>query len=131
VAPPGRLRIEAVDCHTFQEICAASAGSALSIFAPGKSLHFNPTASMTPMCDCFGSTTRAILPDPGHPGSDDILPPEHGTLDLTAGLGLIEENLATSLAVHHRSGHHFERLHGSLKEPYRALGYTEALGLGS
>ena len=85
----------------------------------------------TPRCDCFGFTTLAILPDLGLRGSDEILALEQATLDLTAGLRLMEENLPTSLEVHHRSGHPFQQLHGLLKDPYRVLDYADGLGLGS
>jgi hypothetical protein len=131
VAPPGSLRIDAVNFHAFQEACAISADITLATFAPGKAVHLNLATNMTPMCDCFGFTTLAILPDLGLLGSDDILALEQATLDLTAGLRLMEENLPASLEIHHRSGHPFQQLHGPLKDPYRVLDYADALGMGS
>jgi hypothetical protein len=131
VAPAGSLRIAAVNFHAFQEACAISTSITLSTFAPGKAVHLGLVTNMTPMCDCFGFTTLAILPDVGLLGGDDILAVEQCTLDLTADLRLIEENLPTSLEVYDRRGHPFQQLHGSLKDPYKVLEYGEALGLGS
>jgi uncharacterized Fe-S center protein len=131
VAPTGSLRIDAVNFHAFQEACAISAGLTLATFEPGKTVHFNLATNMTPMCDCFGFTTLAILQDVGLFGSDDILALEQATLDRTADLRLMEENLPTSLEVHCRQGHPFQQLHGPLKDPYRVLDYAEVEGLGS
>jgi uncharacterized protein len=131
VAPPGSLRIERVNFDAFQEACAISAGITLSTFAPGKAAHLSLATNMTPLCDCFGFTTLAILPDVGILGSDDILALEQATLDLTGRLRLIEENLPASLEVHDRRGHPFQQIHGPFKDPYRVLEYGEALGLGS
>jgi len=131
VAPAGSLRIDPVNFHAFQEACAISTAITLSTFAPGKTVHLSLATNMTPVCDCFGFTTLAILPDVGLLGSDDILALEKSTLDLTADLRLIEENLPTSLEIHDRRGHPFQQLHGPLKDPHKVLEYGEALGLGS
>jgi hypothetical protein len=131
VAPAGSLRIDPVNFHAFQEACAISTAITLSTFAPGKAVHLSLVTNMTPMCDCFGFTTLAILPDVGLLGADDILALEQSTLDLTANLRLIEENLPTSLEIHDRRGHPFQQLHGPLKDPHKVLEYGESLGLGS
>jgi hypothetical protein len=131
VAPAGSLRIDPVNFHVFQEACAISTAVTLSTFAPGRAVHLSLLTNMTPMCDCFGFTTLAILPDVGLLASDDILALEQSTLDLTAHLRLIEENLPTALEVHDRRGHPFQQLHGPFKDPYIVLEYGEALGLGS
>jgi uncharacterized Fe-S center protein len=131
VAPAGSLRIDRVNFDAFQEACAISTAITLSTFAPGKSLHLNLATDITPLCDCFGFTTLPILPDVGVLGSDDVVALEQATLDLTASLRLMEENLPPSLEVFFRQGHPFRQLHGPLKDPYRVLEYAEALGIGS
>jgi len=131
VAPPGSLKIDAVNFHAFQEACANSVDISLSTFEPGKAVHVNLATFMTPLCDCFGFTSMPILPDAGIFGSDDIIALEQATLDVIAQSRLIEENIPTRMEVHTREGHPFRRLHGPLKDPYLVVEYGEKLGLGS
>jgi uncharacterized Fe-S center protein len=131
VAPPGSLKIDAVNFHTFQEACAISTAIALSTFEPGKATHLTIATHMTPLCDCFGFTSMPILPDAGVFGSDDIVAVDQAVLDVTAQMRLIEENLPTAMEVHTREGHPFRWLHGPHKDPYLVCEYGEHLGLGS
>jgi uncharacterized Fe-S center protein len=130
VAPPGSLKIQAVNFHAFQEACAISTSLTLSTFAPGKAVHLSLATHMTPVCDCFGFTSMPILPDAGVFGSDDIVAIDQAALDVTGCSRLIEENVPTSMEVHTREGHPFRQLHGPLKDPYLITEYGEALGLG-
>ena len=131
VAPPGSLKIDAVNFNSFQEACAISTSITLSTFEPGKAIHINLATHMTPVCDCLGFTSMPILPDAGIFGSDDIVAVDQAVLDATARTPLIEENLPTSMEVHTRVGHPFRWLHGPLKDPYVVTDYGEKLGLGS
>jgi len=131
VAPPGSLKIDAVNFHAFQEACAISAGITLATFAPGKATHIVLATFITPLCDCFGFTSMPILPDVGVFGSDDIVAIEQAVLDATSKLRLMEECLPTSMEVHTREGHPLRWLHGPLKDPYLITEYAEKLGLGS
>lgn len=131
VAPPGSLKIDAVNFHAFQEACAISTAITLSTFEPQKRTYISLATHMTPVCDCFGFTSMPIMPDAGIFGSDDIVAIEQAVLDQTKDLPLYEENLPTSLEVHTRTGHPFAQLHGPLKDPYKITEYGEKLGLGS
>jgi len=131
VAPPGSLKIDPVNFHSFQEALAISASITLSTFEPGKTAHLALATHMTPVCDCFGFTSMPILPDAGVFGSDDIIALETAVLDVTGKLRLIEENLPTSMEVHTREGHPFRWLHGPYKDPYLVTVYGEQMGLGS
>jgi uncharacterized Fe-S center protein len=131
VAPPGSLKIQAVNFHAFQEACAISTAITLSTFEPGKAIHLSLATHMTPVCDCFGFTSMPILPDAGIFGSDDIVAIDQAVLDMTAKTPLIEENIPSCLEVHTRKGHPFAWLHGPLKDPYKVTEYGEQLGLGS
>lgn len=131
VAPPGSLKIDAVNFHAFQEACAISTSITLSTFAPGKALHLSLAAHMTPVCDCFGFTGMPVLPDAGIFGSDDIVAVDQAALDVTGKTRLIEENIPAAMEVHTREGHPFRWLHGPLKDPYLVVKYGEELGLGS
>jgi uncharacterized protein len=131
VAPPGSLKIDALNFHSFQEACAISVAVTLATFAPEKTTNLALATHMTPVCDCFGFTSMPILPDAGVFGSDDIVAIDQAVLDVTGKTRLIEENLPTSMEVHTREGHPFRWLHGPLKDPYVVLEYGEKLGLGS
>ncbi len=131
VAPPGSLKIDPVNFHTFQEACAISTAITLSTFEPGKATHLTIATHMTPLCDCFGFTSMPILPDAGVFGSDDIVAIDQAVLDVTGRTRLIEENLPTSMEVHTREGHPLRWIHGPLKDPYLVCEYGEKLGLGS
>jgi uncharacterized Fe-S center protein len=131
VAPPGSLKIDKANFHSFMEACAISVSETLSTFAAGKAVHLNLATQMTPLCDCFGFTTMPVLPDVGIFGSDDIVAVEQATLDAIAGTKLIEENLPLAMEVHTREGHPFRQLHGPLKDPYMTTEFAEKYGLGS
>ncbi len=131
VAPPGSLKIDPINFHTFMESNAISAALVMDTFEPGKAVHLSLATQLTPVCDCFGFTSMPILPDAGIFGSDDIIAIEQAVLDMTAKSRLIEENIPTSLEVHTRQGHPFAWLHGPFKDPYKVLEYGEALGMGS
>jgi uncharacterized Fe-S center protein len=130
VAPPGSLKIDAVNFHAFQEACAISVSITLGTFAPGKTAHLVLATHMTPLCDCFGFTSMPILPDAGIFGSDDIVAIDQAVLDMTGRTRLIEENIPTAMEVHTREGHPLRWLHGPLKDPYVVVQYGEQLGLG-
>jgi uncharacterized Fe-S center protein len=129
-APPGSLKIDPVNFHTFQEACAISASITLSTFAPGKATHIVLATHITPVCDCFGFTSMPILPDAGVFGSDDIVALDQAVLDATGRTRLIEENIPASMEVHARHGHPLRWLHGPHKDPYLVTKYGEQLGLG-
>ncbi len=131
MAPPGSLKIDPVNFHTFQEACAISVSLSLSTFDPGKATHMILATHMTPVCDCFGFTSMPILPDVGIFGSDDIVALDQAVLDATGRTKLIEENIPTAMEVHTRAGHPLRWLHGPLKDPYLVVQYGEKLGLGS
>ena len=131
VAPQGSLKIDKVNFQSFMEACAISVSETMSTFAPGKAIHLNLAAQMTPVCDCFGFTGMAILPDVGIFGSDDIVAVEQATLDAIAQTKLIEENIPLAMEVHFREGHPFRQLHGPLKDPYLTTEFAEKYGLGS
>jgi uncharacterized Fe-S center protein len=131
VAPPGSLKIDAVNFHAFQEACAISTSISLGTFEKSKAMHLVLATQITPVCDCFGFTSMSILPDAGVFGSDDIVACDQAVLDVTGLARLIEENIPTSMEVHTREGHPLRWLHGPLKDPYLVTEYGEQLGLGT
>lgn len=131
VAPPGSLKIDAVNFHAFQEACAISTAISMSTFAPEKMAHLVLATFLTPVCDCFGFTSMPIMPDVGIYGSNDIVALDQAVLDATRSLPLFEENLPTSMAVVHRDGHPLSWIHGKHKDPYKVVEYGAREGLGS
>jgi uncharacterized protein len=130
VAPAGSLQIVPQNFHAFQEACAISTSISLGTFAPGKATHIILANQITPVCDCFGFTGMAVMPDAGIFGSDDIVAIDRAVLDALAGCPLYEENLPTTLEVIRNAGHPLSWIHGKYKDPYLVTRYGEALGLG-
>ncbi|MBP9041264.1 MAG: DUF362 domain-containing protein [Anaerolineaceae bacterium] len=131
VAPPGSLKLEPVNVHSFMEACAISADIVLSTFDKSKVTHLALATQMTPVCDCFGFTSMPIMQDAGIFGSDDIVAIDTAVLDQTANSPLFLENLPTCMEAQPNGGHPFAQLHGKFKDPYMVVRYGEQLGLGS
>lgn len=131
VAPPGSLKIEAVNFHSFMEACAISTAITLSTFEKTKMIHLALATHMTPVCDCFGFTSMPVMRDAGIFGSEDIVALDTAVLDTTAALPLYLENLPTCMEPQVTGGHPFSQLHGKFKDPYVVTRYGEKLGLGS
>ena len=131
VAPEGSLAIQPVNFHAFMEGAAISTAITLSTFEKGKNTHLALANQMTPLCDCFGFTSKPILQDAGIFGSDDIVALDKAVLDKTADLPLMEENVPTSMEVQRDAGHPFAQLHGKFKDPYVLINFAEKLGIGS
>lgn len=131
VAPPGSLKLEPVNVHSFMEACAISADIVLSTFDKSKVTHLALATQMTPVCDCFGFTSMPIMQDAGIFGSDDIVAIDTAVLDQTANSPLFLENLPTCMEAQPNGGHPFAQLHGKFKDPYMVVRYGEQMGLGS
>ncbi|MBA4375762.1 MAG: hypothetical protein C0401_06265 [Anaerolinea sp.] len=131
VAPAGSLKIDPVNFHSFQEVCAISTAITLSTFAKEKTVHLALANQMTPVCDCFGFTSMPILNDEGVFGSDDIVALDKAVLDKTANLPLLLDNVPDCMEPQMIDAHPFSQLHGPFKDPYVVVRYAEQLGLGS
>jgi len=130
VAPAGSLKISPENFHAFQMAMALSTKSVLSTFAREKQVFLNLATQITPVCDCFGMTTIAILPDVGILGGDDICAVEQASLDAMLPYRLIEENIPAPYEVQHDLPHPLQQLHGRYKDPYLVIRYGEELELG-
>jgi hypothetical protein len=130
VAPEGSLKIAPENFHAFQMAMALSTKAVLSTFAPEKQVYLNLATQITPVCDCFGMTPIAILPDIGLFGGDDICAVEQASLDGMLPYSLIEENIPEPYEVQHDLPHPLQQLHGRYKDPYLVIRYGEELGLG-
>jgi len=126
----GALAIRRSNFMAFLEVNVVAAKLILDTFEPGSSVHINLATHMTPVCDCFGFTGAAVLPDAGIFGSDDMVAVEQATLDATAKTPLIEANVPRSMTVLSHEGHPFQWIHGRYKDPYEQMAYAEKLGVG-
>lgn len=88
-----------------------------------------------PTCDCCGTAQPNVVRDIGILASRDIVAIETATLDLIADAGLMKEEIP--LCVKHMNLdqnvklHPFQRLFGSMKDPYITTRYAEQLGMGT
>lgn len=115
----------------FPEVNVIGTKLALDTFEPGNAIHINIANQITPVCDCFGFTGPAILPDAGVFGSDDIVAIEQATLDVLAKSPILEENLPRSMEIISREGHPLQWIHGPYKDPCEQAAFAEKMGLGT
>ena len=113
----------------FQQGMAAAVQETLTFFEPGRVTYLNALLNITPLCDCWGFTTQALVPDIGIVASDDIVAIEQAALDLIKAEYLIPGTLPEQLCPPGDEGHLFQRIHG--KDPYEQVRQCAAIGLGS
>lgn len=129
------LQIKPEFFASFLELMAINAKEILDTFDKDKQFFLNFLLEITPHCDCMGMIQPCVVEDIGVLGSRDIVAIEVATLDLIAKTGLMEQaippyfkhvNLDPSVNLHP-----FERLWGSMKNPYITTEFAEKLGLGT
>jgi uncharacterized protein len=128
VCPTGALSLDAHRYRDFQTGMAVCTKTVLDTFEPGKVFHINFLTNITAVCDCWGFSTPAIVPDIGVMASYDIVGIERACIDAIKVENLIRDGLPQGFELGGK-GHLFERIHG--KDPYIQLEELEKLGLGS
>lgn len=126
--PEGAITVDAEAFADFQEGMALATRTVLSSFAPDRVLFINLLLHMTYLCDCWGITTPALLPDIGLVASRDIVAIEQASLDLIHHEDLMPQGLPKGKAIGDR-GHLFERIHG--KDPFVQVKALARHGLGT
>jgi hypothetical protein len=111
----------------FQRGMAKAVKVVLDTFEPGSVYYLTALLNVTPLCDCWGFTTPALVPDIGLLGSEDIAAIEQAALDLIAKAPYIPGSLPTQLKLG-EGGHLFERIWG--KDPYLQVEEVAKAGLG-
>jgi uncharacterized Fe-S center protein len=131
----GCLQIKPECFAAFQELMTIAAKKILDTFGKNKQFFLNFLLEVTPNCDCWGMIQPCVVEDIGVLGSRDIVAIETATLDLIAKAGLIEQaippyfkhiNLDPNANLHP-----FERLWGSMKNPYLVTEFAEKHDLGT
>ena len=128
VCPKGAITITGGGFIPFQRGLALAAKEVLKGFDPNRVLHINALTQVTMLCDCWGFSTRPLIPDVGILASEQITPIENASLDLTRDFDPIPGSLPKGRQL--LPGKHLmERIHA--KDPYVQIDQLEAVGLGS
>ena len=113
----------------FQQGMAAAVKETVACFEPPQVFYVTALLNVTPLCDCWGFSTPALVPDIGILAGDDIVAVEQAALDLIKWENLIPGAVPDQMCPIGEEGHLFQRLHG--KDPYEQVRQAEAMGLGS
>ena len=81
ICPTGALALTGQDYAAFQKGMAICTEKVLATFAPGHVFYINFLLNITALCDCWGFTTPAIVPDLGIMAGTDIVAIEQASLD--------------------------------------------------
>jgi uncharacterized Fe-S center protein len=120
-----------VDPHgfkTFQEGMALATDVVLKTFEPGSVFYINVLLQVTYLCDCWGFSTPALVPDVGILASRDMVAIEKASLDLIDADEVLPNSLPKGRELGTK-GHLFERIHR--KDPFVQLRALERRGLGT
>lgn len=128
VCPVGAVVMDASRYEDFQTGMAICTDEVLKTFAPGHVFYINFLTNITALCDCWGLTTPALVPDIGIVASQDIVAIERACLDAIKFEDLIPAGVPQGMELG-QTGHLFERLHG--KDPFIQLRELEKKGLGT
>lgn len=128
VCPTKAITMSADKFEDFQTGMAICTDEVLKIFKPGHVFYINFLTNITALCDCWGLTTPALVPDIGVMASTDIVAIERACIDSIKVEDLITSGIPQGIELG-SSGHLFERLHG--KNPFIQLNELEKRGLGT
>ncbi|MHB0856471.1 MAG: DUF362 domain-containing protein [Anaerolineae bacterium] len=126
--PQGAITLDPNGFDHFQEGMALATRAVLDTFDPTRVLFINLLIQITYVCDCWGLTTPALVPDIGLLVSRDIVAIEQASLDLIQIEDLIRQGLPAGKQIG-TEGHLFQRIHG--KDPFVQLDALARHGLGS
>lgn len=128
VCPTSAITLNADRFEDFQTGMAICTEEVLKSFQPGNVFYINFLMNITALCDCWGLSTPALVPDIGVMASKDIVAIERACLDAIKTENLIMAGVPQGHELR-TSGHLFERLHG--KDPFIQLNELEKRGLGT
>lgn len=127
VCPTGAISLDAHNYRDFQTGMALCTKTVLNTFAPGSVFYINFLTNITAICDCWGFSTPAVVPDIGVMAGADIVAIERACMDAIKTENLILSGIPQGWELG-ETGHLFERIHG--KNPYIQLEELEKVGLG-
>jgi len=126
--PTGAVSISTESTRYFQEGMARVTKAVLDTFEVGRVYYLSFLLNITPLCDCWGFTTPALVPDIGIMGSADLVSIEQAALDAVKWENYIPGTLPDQMEMG-TEGHLFQRIHR--KDPYLQVQTAAEIGLGS
>ncbi len=126
--PAECLDIDQSRFGVFQEGMARTVQECLRFFDPAQVMYITCLMNITPLCDCWGFSLPALVPDVGIVAGENIVTVEQAALDLIDGDKYIPGSLPDQLTMG-TEGHLFQRVHN--KDPYLQVAACADLGLGS
>ncbi len=128
VCPTGAIQMDDNRFRDFQTGMAICTKEVLDTFDKDNVYYINFLTNITALCDCWGLSTPALVPDIGIMSSSDIVAIERACIDSIKFENLIPSGVPSTVELGD-SGHLFERLHG--KNPYIQLEELCKFGLGT
>lgn len=128
ICPTEAITLNNHGYQEFQTGLALCTKTVLDTFAPGHVYYINVLTAITALCDCWGMTTPALVPDIGILAGEDIVAVEKASLDQIRMEDLIPAGVPAGMELT-GEGHLFHRLHG--KDPYLQLEKLVEQDLGS
>ena len=128
VCPVSAMRMTADNYYDFLQGMAICTEEVLKVFKPGHVFYVNFLTNITAICDCWGFTTPALVPDIGIMASQDIVSIERACLDAIKVEDLLPSGVPQGMELG-TTGHLLQRLHG--KNPFVQLDELEKRGLGT
>ena len=127
--PEKAIDIREEGVRYFQEGMARTTKTVLETFQPNRVLYLTVLTDITPLCDCWGFSTPALVPDIGIMASDDIVAIEQAALDSIKVENYIEGSLPEQVQMAEEDGHLFWKIWR--KDPYLQVETAAEIGLGS
>ncbi len=128
VCPTGALVMDNDAYNDFQAAMAIATKEVIDTFEKDSVYYINFLTNITALCDCWGLSTPALVPDIGVMSSWDMVAVEKASIDAIKIENLLQNGVPKSVELK-SEGHLFERLHA--KDPYVQLAELEKVGLGN
>jgi len=125
--PVEAITVDPQGFKTFQEGMALATDVVLKTFEPGAVFFINVLLQVTYLCDCWGFSTPALVPDVGILASRDMVAIEKASLDLLDADAVLPNSLPKGRELG-KKGHLFERIHR--KDPFVQIRALERRGIG-
>jgi hypothetical protein len=126
--PVDAIEIDTRSYVYFHRGMAKTVKATLDTFEPDSVFYITVLTNITPLCDCWGFTTPALVPDVGIVASEDIAAVEQAALDLVRAQDYIPGTLPDQMHMG-GDGHLFKRIWGV--DPYAQVEAAAKLGLGT
>ena len=126
--PEHAITVDPEGFKLFQEGMALATKAVLDTFAPGTVFYINVLLQVTYLCDCWGFSTPALVPDVGILASRDMVAIEKASLDLVDAPDVLPNSLPKGRELDEK-GHLFERIHH--KDLFVQLRSLERRGIGT